>query len=175
MYTTMKKTYYYEFLPSKAAEEAAKARGVPHRITRTLVQIRDMTPPPKFDPNNPWKIRKSVTNGEVINGKLMLTHQATFEYIFRYWGEEICKHVIAGNKSYVIILDYTDEDSPKRLQGESVFFEGGSNDTYFLGWMDLVRSRSVTAGDEIGLFWDNSNGTFGFKLLRKVDTPIQVD
>ncbi|KAK3188226.1 hypothetical protein Dsin_027787 [Dipteronia sinensis] len=175
MYTTMKKTFFYEFFPTKAAEDAAKARGVPYRVTRTLIQIRDITPPPKFDPNNPWIIRKSVTTGEVMNGKLMLTHQATFEYIFRYWSMEICKHVIAGHKSYVIILDYTDGDNPKRLQGESVFFEGGGNDTYFLGWMDLVRSRDVCPGDEIGLFCDKSTGMFGFKLLRKLANPVQVD
>ncbi|TXG47209.1 hypothetical protein EZV62_026503 [Acer yangbiense] len=179
MYTTMKKTFFYEFLPSKEAEEAAKARGVPYRVTRTLIEIRDINPPPKIDQNNRWKIKKVVTAGEVMNGKLMLTHQVAFEYIFRYLSMEICKHVIAGYKSYIILVDYTDENNPKKLQGQSLFFQGGGNDTYILGWMELVRSRAVCPGDEIGLFYDKSTGTFGFKVLRRGgngnDNPIQVD
>ncbi|KAK1557416.1 hypothetical protein Q3G72_024263 [Acer saccharum] len=163
----MKKTFFYEFLPSKEAEEAAKASGVPYRVTRTLIEIRDINPPPKIDQNNRWKIKKVVTAGEVVNGKLMLTHQVAFEYIFRYLSMEICKHVIAGYKSYIIIVDYTDENNPKELQGQSLFFQGGGNDTYILGWMELVQSRAVCPGDEIGLFCDKSTGTFGFKVLRR--------
>ncbi|KAH7569063.1 hypothetical protein ACOSP7_012277 [Xanthoceras sorbifolium] len=171
---TMKKAFHYDFLPTKAVEEAAAARGIPYQVARTLVEIRDSGPPPKMDPSNPWQIRKCITKGEVINGKLMLPHQITFEYVFRFWGMDICNHVIAGHKSYVVIFDYTDEDVPKRFQSENIFLEGGPNDTYFLGWMDVVRSRVVSPGDEVGLFWERNTGIFGLKLLRK-GNPVQVD
>ncbi|KAJ4715628.1 B3 domain-containing protein [Melia azedarach] len=164
----MKKTFYYNFLPSKAEEQAAIARGKPYEVTRTLIEIRDYgnPPPPQFDPKHPWHIRKSITANEVFNGKLLLSHNDVFDHIFRYWTMDLCNYVIRGNQFCVAIADYTDEETPKRFQSENIFVQG-NYDTYVLGWADVVRSRLLQPGDEIGLFWDVGSATFGFKLLNR--------
>lgn len=164
---TMRKIFYYNFLPTKAEEEAAAARNVPYHTYRTVVEIRDWYPPPRIDPNNPWQIRKSISSNEVVTGKLTLSHEEMFEHVFRYWSVDMANHVILGNKCFVILIDYTDDNMAKRVQGENVYVKSGPNETYILGVLDVVRGRPLNPGDEVGLFWDMRSGTFGFKLLRR--------
>ncbi|KAF8034260.1 hypothetical protein BT93_C0528 [Corymbia citriodora subsp. variegata] len=163
-----KKTFYYHFIPTKAEEEAAKARNVPYQVTRTLFEINDISPPQLLaDPNYPWLIRKVVSNSEIMTGKLVLSHNDIFDHVFRYWALETCNHVVMGHKYLVILVDFTDEKSPKRYQSEHTFLERGVNETYILGWLDIVRNRLFNTGDEIGLFWDVRSGVFHFKMLRR--------
>lgn len=167
---TMRKSCYYEFFPTKAVEQAAIASGKPYEVTKTIVEIRDFGNPPQFDPKNPWQIRKSVTGSDVYNGKLVLSHYEIFEHVFRYWTLDLCNYVDQGNQYLVIIADYTDEGNPKRFKSENIFVQG-NHDIYFLGWTDVVQSLHLQPGDEIGLFWDASSSTFGFKLLSRGNSP----
>ncbi|EEF49311.1 conserved hypothetical protein [Ricinus communis] len=165
----MRKTFYHNFLPTKAEEEATVARNAKHHVTRTIVEARDwqVTPPRMIDPNNPWQIRRTIARNEVTTGELVLSHEEMFEYVFKFWSLESANHLLQGNKCFVILIDYTEETVPKSFQ--SAYVKTGANDSYVLGLMDVVRVRVVNPGDEIGLFWDMrpSSFGFGFKLLRR--------
>ncbi|KAJ4833617.1 hypothetical protein Tsubulata_045207 [Turnera subulata] len=182
---TIRKTFYYNFLHSKAEEEAASARNVPHQVTRTLVEIRDWYPQQqrridsnnpwhnrkRIDSNNPWHIRKRITTNEIVSGKLPLSHEETFEHIFRYWTLELANYVVSGNKCFVLLMDYTD-DPPQKFQSENIYFKNGANDTYVLGMFAVIRGNPLNPGDEVGLFWDVRTGTFGFKVLRRGTSSV---
>lgn len=165
---TMTKTWYYNFIPTKAEEEAAKVQNMHYQVTRTLVEINDISPVQlPVDPNYPWLIRKAVGSGELRTGKLMLSHNDTFDHVFRYWTLEMCNHVVMGGRYLVTLVDFTDEKSPRAYQSEHTFLERGLNETYLLGWLDIVQSRIFNAGDEVGLLWDIRAQVFHFKLLRR--------
>ncbi|KAA8526516.1 hypothetical protein F0562_008281 [Nyssa sinensis] len=136
----MKKIFYYNLVPSKAEEDVAKITNIPFQGNRFLVEIRDVYPPPPPDPNNPWQIRKRLTASDVVTGKLKLSHNETFDHIFRHWTLDMANYVIMGHKAPVVVWDVTDDVSPKRL---------------------------ANPGDEVGLFWEMRNGAFQFKLLRR--------
>ncbi|XWS20707.1 hypothetical protein CRYUN_Cryun31cG0125800 [Craigia yunnanensis] len=160
---TMKKTFYYDFLPAKAEEEEA------HQVTGSLVEIRESGNGLRIDPYNPWQIRKSVARSDIINGMLTLSQDEMVEYVFRYWTLDMANYVVKGNKSSVVLIDNTDETVPKIYQSESCYVEKGPHHTYTLACMDLFRTRLLNPGDEIGLFWDLGSVSFSFKLLQRVN------
>ncbi|KAJ4835669.1 hypothetical protein Tsubulata_038897 [Turnera subulata] len=119
---------------SSSKKEAAAARNVPHQVTRSLVEIRDVYPPLRIDPNNPWQIKKRITSTEIV---------------------------------FLLVIDYTDHESPQKFQSDNLYFKNGPDNSYFLGMIDVVRGKPLNPGDEVGLFWDVRTGTFGFKVLRR--------
>ena len=166
----MKKTFFYNFFPTKAEEEeAAKAgsSGANLPVRREVIEIRDFYPPPEPDPANPWRIKKVVNNTDVLTGKLVLMHNDVFEHIFRFWSLEICNQVVNGNKVYVAVWDLTPEGGPVPYQNERIYFGKGPRETYILGWLDVVRNDRVRPRDEVGLYWDQKSGTFHMKILRR--------
>ncbi|KAE9457881.1 hypothetical protein C3L33_10193, partial [Rhododendron williamsianum] len=164
----MRKTFFFNIIPSKAEEDAAKATNTQFQATRVLVEIRDLYPPPPPDPANPWVIRMRPTASDVVTGRLMLSYIETFEHIFRHWTLDMANYVLFGNKAPVFVWDLTEENNPLSYRNESVFFErGASEEFYVLGWMDLVRNRAVNGGDEIGLYWDRGSASFHFKLFHR--------
>ncbi|KAA8527348.1 hypothetical protein F0562_034937 [Nyssa sinensis] len=153
----MKKTFYYNFIPTEAEEAACKANKTPFEITRVLVDIRDMHPPVTvFDSQNPWKIKKSLTQYEVVTGKLVLSFKDAFDHVFRYWTLCMANHVVLGHKMHVIVWDVSEETNPKRYRNDGTFLEMLPNDDYALTCPDLVQNRHLNAEDEIGLYWDPS-------------------
>lgn len=170
----MTKTWYYSFIPTKAEEEAAKAQNKHYQVTRTLVEIHDIGPGQLLaDPNYPWLIRKAVESSEITTGKLVLSHNDMFDHVFRYWTLEMCNHVVEGGRYLVTLFDFTDEKKPRGYQSEHTFLERGLNETYLLGWLDIVQKREFNAGDEVGLFWDVRTEVFHFKLMRRGDRILQ--
>ncbi|KAL3726271.1 hypothetical protein ACJRO7_031198 [Eucalyptus globulus] len=173
-----RKTLYHNFIPTKAEEEAAKARNVPHQVTRTVIETNNFGLPQLFpDPNYPWLIRKAVSDSEITTGKLVLSHDDTFGHVFPYWTGEMCNHVEKGGRYLVALVDFTDEKSPKRYQSEHTFLERGMMETYLLGWLDIVHNRRLIRDEikteevrlfwEVLLFWDVRSGSFYFKILRR--------
>ncbi|KAL9228523.1 hypothetical protein vseg_004095 [Gypsophila vaccaria] len=166
----MKKTYYYNFFPTKQEELAALATNRPYQVTRTLIEIRDDAPPLNvFDPSNPWKIRKRLEAQEVTSGKIRLSHEDVFENIFRYASLESANDVVMGKKVHVKVCDMTD-DSGHVMYGpydDQVFFEKALHDEYVLALhMAMVRNHGLKKGDEIGIFYDAKNEIFYFKCFH---------
>ncbi|KAG8643863.1 hypothetical protein MANES_11G074200v8 [Manihot esculenta] len=163
----MRKTFYYSFLPTKSEEEAAAARNAQHQVTRTIVEIKDFLTPPGIEPTYPWQIRRPITRNEVATGEILLSHEEMFEHVFRYWNLESANHLVQGNKCFVTLIDYTEENLPKTFQ--NVCVKSGPNDTYVVGMMEVVRGRVINPGDEIGFFWDVRPATYGFafKVFRR--------
>ncbi|WMV31034.1 hypothetical protein MTR67_024419 [Solanum verrucosum] len=57
---SLKKTFFYNFFPSKDEEEACKLINTPHVVTRELIEIRDIYPLQKIDLGNPYRSRKRL-------------------------------------------------------------------------------------------------------------------
>nr|GMD76530.1 hypothetical protein A4A49_59639 [Ipomoea batatas] len=162
----IKKTFFYNFIPSKAEEDACKATNSPWQVSRVLVEARDVVPPAAPDPANPWQIRKALSHYEVITGKLVAPFAEAFEHVFRYWTLCMANQTVLGQKTNVIVWDVTDQNNPKRY---GAAFEILPSDDYTLACMDLFKDRSMGIEDEIGLYWDYKGSTFQFKLLRKAN------
>ncbi|KAB1225505.1 hypothetical protein CJ030_MR1G018602 [Morella rubra] len=127
----MEKVLFYNFFPTKAEEEAAKAQNSGHKVTPCVMEIRDWQP---FPPVDFW-IQKVVSFNHIATRKLYLTHNETFEYVFRFW---------------------TLENAPKIVVGLNVFSERGHIDCYALGWKDLVENK---------VFRETRSGCAGIKNL----------
>lgn len=165
---TTKKTFFYNFIPSKLEEEQCKLLNKPYQVTKSVVQFRDIYPPPSFDPANPWRIRRTLTSEDVTSGRIFITFNEAFDHVFRYWSLETANAVVMlGNKLTSVIWDLSDESKPVSFTGETVFFDKGCDEGYNLGILDLVKSRGVKAGDEIGLYWDLRASAFIFKVLHR--------
>ncbi|KAL3726270.1 hypothetical protein ACJRO7_031197 [Eucalyptus globulus] len=79
----MAKIWFYNFIPTKAEEEAAKAQTMHYQVTRILVEINDIGPGQFLaDPNYPWLIRKAVGSSEIMTEKLMLSHNDIFHHTY---------------------------------------------------------------------------------------------
>ncbi|XAR55373.1 hypothetical protein NMG60_11035426 [Bertholletia excelsa] len=164
----MKKTFFFNFVPTKEEEIVARERNQAYLVSRVLVEIRDVYPLPSRDYFDPWKIKKRIASTNIVSGRLMLSHSETFEHIFRYWSVDMTNYVLSGNKANVVVWDITDENNPKRYCNGGIFFEKSYNEEFYVfGWTDLARNRHVYPGDEIGLYWDIRSGSFHFSLFRQ--------
>ncbi|PKI63878.1 hypothetical protein CRG98_015714 [Punica granatum] len=100
----MKKTFYYNFLPTKAQEEAAEARNVPLQVSRVLIEVNNIHLPSlhmhESNLSNPWPIRKILVSREIMSEKIELTYNDTFDHIFRYWTLDMANVVVMGGSAF---------------------------------------------------------------------------
>lgn len=165
----MKKTFYYNFYPTKEEEEAALSNPN-SQPSRTLVEINDVYPRTQPDPNDPWVIKKVVQPREIQSRKLVLPHNDAFEHVFRYWTVDSVNIVLNGRICYTSISDFNDPHGlGRRYEHDGIYLrqEANNGDNFLLGWKELVQARRFNPGDEIGLYWDDMFKTFQFKLLRQ--------
>lgn len=163
----MKKSFYYNFVPSTAEEQVSKTANAHYQVTRVLVEIRDIYPPPVLDYQNPWQIKKTLTHYEVNTCKIRISFFEMLEHVFRYWNLCMANNVVLGHKVNVILWDVTDHHNPKRYRNENVYVEMLPSDDYILGCTELFKDLGLNVDDEIGLYWDPRASTFQFKLLCK--------
>uniref|UniRef100_A0A3Q7HET4 TF-B3 domain-containing protein n=1 Tax=Solanum lycopersicum TaxID=4081 RepID=A0A3Q7HET4_SOLLC len=164
---SLKKTFFYNFFPSKEEEAACKRNNTPYVVTRELIEIRDIYPPPKIDLENPWQIKIKITSYEIKAGALLIPYIETFEYIIRYWTLDMAKILVNGCGVYVQVWDVTEDNAPNKYEGEHVYLWKLCNDDYALSCIELFNNNNLGVGDEIGLFWDPRCSNFMFKLLDK--------
>ncbi|KAK4415346.1 hypothetical protein Salat_2642000 [Sesamum alatum] len=167
-YHTLRKTYFYNFYPSKAEEEASKANSTPtsSRHHRMLVEMRDVHPPPVLDPSSPWQIKKTLNHYEIASGKIVVSFHDTFEYILRYWNFCMANHIaVLGHRVAVILWDVTNEKKPKKYEGNDVYFQITPSENCILTCMEMMRDRRLKVDDYIGLYWDSREANFRIKLF----------
>ncbi|TMX05248.1 hypothetical protein EJD97_000105 [Solanum chilense] len=171
---SMKKTFFYNFFPSKAQEEACKINNTPYEVTRELVEIRDLYPAPIIDKQNPWQIKKKLTHDEIVVGMLLIPFFEMFQYILRYWSLDVGKSLVNGCNVCVDMWDVTEENVPKKYEGGRVWFRILPNDDFSLWCTELINGRRLKDGDEIGLYWDPICSSLVFKLLYPVGLSGKV-
>ncbi|KAM1369855.1 hypothetical protein ACFX15_039665 [Malus domestica] len=177
----MKKTFYYNFYPTKEEElEEAVKGGSSGDVPRVLVEIADIhyQPPPPLIISDPRHIVRAISASEVKTGVLFLPFKEAFEHVFRHWSMEEANIVVNGcNKFPVTVWDVTDYNlRPPMVYGKDhgIYFQKGHMDEYYvLACVNVISNRRIKVGDEIGLAWDRSNGLmpgkFLFKLLSRAD------
>ncbi|KAL0014377.1 hypothetical protein SO802_001446 [Lithocarpus litseifolius] len=117
---------------------------------------------------DPWAIMKKITFSD-INGemsRLLLPKDFVKKHILPQWDERRIENTKNGVQ--VSVWEY-DTKSEHQL----LFKQWPSNGSYVLieNWiMGFVRRRGLKKGDEIGLFWDQSNSRFSFSLLKKASS-----
>lgn len=170
MAVTMKKTFYYNFFPTKDEEiKVTKAGSAKKHISCDLIEIRELDYQPRFKPKDPWHIKKVVEAAEIETGILRLSWSDTLDHIFRYWDVETANLVTRGKKIFVGV-DLSDPTRPIKLyQGENIYLQKKQDDEYVydFGLKDLVVDKHFKAGDLIGLTWDCRYGIFQTKVLSK--------
>ncbi|KAG5581163.1 hypothetical protein H5410_051790 [Solanum commersonii] len=149
---SMKKTFFYNFFPSKVEEEACKVNNTPHIVTRELVKIKGLYPAPKIDMQNPWQIKKNITHDKIVVGMLMIPFFVMFEYILQYWTLVMAKILENGCSVCVDMWDVTGRDVSKKYDGGSVWLRKVYNDDFALWCIELFRDCGLGDGDEIGLY-----------------------
>ncbi|GLT75504.1 hypothetical protein SLA2020_472230 [Shorea laevis] len=159
----MKKTFYYNFFPTKVEEEAAAAHNVQYRVTRTLIEIRDLEHH-QASGVDPWRqiIRKSITASDVFMGKLSLSEQEMLD-LLRPCTLSKANSLLVGDRS-CILYDNTEGEVKYHID-----VERGSQDSYTLRCTSLFRNRNLAPGDQVGLFLDVSNEAFRFKILGRAN------
>ncbi|WMV30399.1 hypothetical protein MTR67_023784 [Solanum verrucosum] len=164
---SLKKTFFCNFYPSKAKEEACKVNNMPYVVTRELIDIRDIYPPSKIDLKNPWQIKIKITSYEGEARGLLIPYIETFEYILRYRTLDMAKALVSGCRVRVQVRYVTTNNAPKKYKGESVYLWKLYNDDYALSCIELFNNSRLGIGDEIGLFGDPRSSNFMFKLLSQ--------
>lgn len=169
-YHTLKKTYFYNFFPSKAEEVSPPTINPPRpfwfRRQRVLVEMRDVHPPPVLDPTNPWQIKKTLNQYEVASGKIVVSFIDSFEHILRYWNFCMANHIaILGHRVAVPVWDVTNEKDPKRYDGNEVYFQITPSENCILTCTQMMRDRNLKVDDYIGLYWDSKQCSFRIKLF----------
>ncbi|WMV30933.1 hypothetical protein MTR67_024318 [Solanum verrucosum] len=165
---SLTKTFFHNFFPSKAEEEACTVNNTPHVVTRELVEIRDVYPAPRIDLQNPWQIRKKITHDEIVVGMLMIPFFEMFEYILRYWTLDMAKSLEDGFSVWVDMWDVTEGNVPKKYEGGRVWIRKLYNDDFSIWCNELFNDRKLGDGDEIGIYWDPRSASLVFKLLSQV-------
>ncbi|KAK4716754.1 hypothetical protein R3W88_015092 [Solanum pinnatisectum] len=165
---SLKKTFFHNFFPSKAEEEACRVNNTPYVVTRELVEIRDLYPAPRIDLQNPWQIKKKITHDEIVVGMLMIPFFEMFEYILRYWTLDMAKSLEDGFSVWVDMWDVTEGNVPKKYEGGRVWIRKVYNDDFSIWCNELFNDHGLGDGDEIGLYWDPRSASLVFKLLSQV-------
>lgn len=124
-----------------------------------VIDIRGV--PPQIDPTTyPWRITKSITNQDIVTGELI--------HIFQFLSNDICTKIAEENQHHVTVRDCTDTHNIVKYRNDNVFLQGREDGVYYvLGWKDLIRRWSPSAGDEVALFWDQRKARFDFKFLNR--------
>ncbi|CAA0814212.1 Unknown protein [Striga hermonthica] len=159
-YTTLKKSYLYNFFPAKEEEGM-----VGTHLPRTLVEIRDVHRPPSPEAGR-WGIKKSISQHEVASGKVVVSFGDTFEHVLRHWNLVMAANIaVWGRKVAVVVWDVTDEKNPMRYEGGHIHFHMTPSGSCLLTCGEVLRARGVKAEDVIGLCWDSKDSCFHIKLF----------
>ncbi|KAG5607090.1 hypothetical protein H5410_028582 [Solanum commersonii] len=65
------------------------------------------------------------------------------------------------------VWDVTEDNAPKKYEGERVCLWNLCNNDYALSCIKLFNNNRLGVGDEIGLFWNPRSSNFMFKLLSR--------
>uniref|UniRef100_M1DI30 Uncharacterized protein n=1 Tax=Solanum tuberosum TaxID=4113 RepID=M1DI30_SOLTU len=128
-----------------------------------VIELIETGPPLIFDPNNPWKIKKSITPEVLHQGNLVISFSETFDYILPYWNLNNARQFVNGAvNTGVAMWDVKNEHAG------FIFSKLPNHDDYSLWILGLFNVYGLGVGDEIGLYWDPRFQTFMFKLLSKI-------
>uniref|UniRef100_M1DJD6 Uncharacterized protein n=1 Tax=Solanum tuberosum TaxID=4113 RepID=M1DJD6_SOLTU len=183
-----KKTFFFNFISSKAEEEAnntprkrtrevletgnvttmfdfmpskaeEEANNTPRIITRELIETGSAR---IFDPNNIYYIRSTISHCELSNGELLIPFSVMLLNIFPYMDLEIARSFVNENEVHVKLWDDTENNVPKKYGCGRFTVRKLPEDDYHLSIVTLIKDRVLVIGDKIGLCWHPWNSTFVF-------------
>ncbi|KAL9670371.1 hypothetical protein QQ045_007922 [Rhodiola kirilowii] len=176
-YYSVKKTIFYNFFPSKMVEATCNETHLPFQWSEQLIEIRDVQSQPGLAFLG---IRRILTDSEVHEGKIHLTHHVAFEHVFRLLSMYETSIVVFGNGTgiFLTLWDFTGYDSYENLMFDSTLrhqalFQKCPDGHYSLEISELIVMRRIRPGDEFLLIYRQELSAFTFKLWRRNRNVIQ--
>ncbi|CAN4107084.1 unnamed protein product [Withania somnifera] len=126
----------------------------------------DSNPAPIIDLQDPWKIKKVITDFEQSSKILVLPSPDIFRHVFRHWLDGMIEILNKGMKQQIILWDLTEENDPRKC-GRAYVQKMKPSMDYALVCADLFINHELNDGDHIGLYWDTIACDFKFKLIEK--------
>ncbi|KAL9671351.1 hypothetical protein QQ045_008919 [Rhodiola kirilowii] len=173
-YYSVKKTIFYNFIPSKRVEAIYNETHLPLHWSEQLIEIRDVHMPPD---SAYLGIHRILTDSEVHAGKIHLMHHVAFEHVFRFMPMFETYAVVFGNETGIAltIWDFTGFRNivfDKALSHKALF-QRCPDGHYTLDISELIVKRSIRPRDGFLLRYSQELSAFTFKLLR--GNVIQIE
>jgi hypothetical protein len=111
---------------------------------------------------DPWAIKKRIQTSDIGHlSRLLLAANGVKQCILPLWDTRRIENIRNGVQ--VAVWDFD-----TKSEHELTFKKWPSGSYVLIGkWTsEFVRRRNLQKGDEIGLFWDQSNSRFIFSLLN---------
>ena len=141
--------------------ESSRACG----IKRKKPNCREVEKEEKPAASDPWVIKKRMQESDVGDlSRLLLVVDGVKKHILPMWDAKRIEKIKDGVGVHVAVWD-CDTKSEKQLK-----FKKWRNGSYVLveNWTkEFVKRRGLMKGDEVGLYWDQSNSRFNFSILKR--------
>jgi hypothetical protein len=111
-----------------------------------------------------WAIKKMITTSDIgDSSRLLLATDGVERHILPLWDANRKESLHEGVQVCVW-------DCDTKSEHQLVFKRWASNGSYVLigKWIkEFVKRRVLNKGDEIGLYWDETNSRFNFRILNR--------
>ncbi|KAL3742628.1 hypothetical protein ACJRO7_018012 [Eucalyptus globulus] len=150
---------YYDFLPSKAAEDAERAQNIPREVERKPVKIQDEDPLPRSDSHDHPTLYKVIDEFDLWTEKPPARDDIALDSMFPLHDDMDCNHGGSGG-------DNNGVNGPLHFRGLNVYF-GKCQRTghYFLNLSDVLVARQIKVGNIILFRWDTQKGCFVIEIV----------
>ncbi|XP_062146077.1 B3 domain-containing protein At2g33720-like [Alnus glutinosa] len=113
---------------------------------------------------DPWVIKKTIETSDLGDlSRLLLARDGVKKHILPQWDANRIESLHEGVQVCVW-------DRDTKSEHQLVFKRWPSNGSYVLigKWKkEFVERRVLNKGDEIGLYWDQTNSRFNFRILNR--------
>ncbi|XP_059442223.1 B3 domain-containing protein At2g33720-like [Corylus avellana] len=113
---------------------------------------------------DPWVIKKTIQTSDVGDlARLLLAAGSVKHHILTMWDAETIEKIKDGLG--VVVWD---KDTNSEHQMEFKQWKSGSYVLIKQWTNEFVKRRDLKRGDEVGLYWDQTNSRFNFSVLKRL-------
>ncbi|KAK4579095.1 hypothetical protein RGQ29_028959 [Quercus rubra] len=164
--TTEREPEFHNFIPIPVIDRLQSSL-VNKFVPRTYHESEEVSTELKLGLYDPWVMKKKITVSDIDSlSRLLIAKDLVKEHILPQWDTSF----IEGIKDGVAVAVW---DFDTRTEHQLRFKQWSSNGSYVFNGMwnrDFVSRRQLKVGDEIGLFWDQSNSRFNFSVLNRASS-----
>ena len=164
--TTEREPEFHNFIPIPVIDRLQSSL-VNKFVPRTHHESEEVSTELKLGLYDPWVMKKKITVSDIDSlSRLLIAKDLVKEHILPQWDTSF----IEGIKDGVAVAVWDFDTSTEHLLR---FKQWSSNGSYVFNGMwnrDFVSRRQLKVGDEIGLFWDQSNSRFNFSVLNQASS-----
>ncbi|XP_030931232.1 B3 domain-containing protein At2g33720-like [Quercus lobata] len=164
--TTEKVPKFHNFIPIPVIDRL-QSNLVNKFVPRTHHESEEVSTELKLGLYDPWVMKKKITVSDIDSlSRLLIAKDLVKEHILPQWDTSF----IEGIKDGIAVAVW---DFDTKTEHQLRFKQWSSNGSYVFNGMwnqDFVSRRQLKVGDEIGLFWDQSNSRLNFSVLNRASS-----